>query len=572
MWKQMGIKPELRNHPEFQSALVRLGIWLFGAAYIGLGAVTGYYRVNLTYYFTLFFVYLTVFLGLAADVALRPERRFRRYLALALDVSAVSLAIFLTREAISPFFLIYIWIFISYGTRYGKRYLVAASLFSVLAYNLVLVELNEWQRHTFEAFFFLLLLVLLPLYQFSLLRKVQQARLEAERANQAKSDFLSTMTHELRTPLSGVIGMTQLLEGTQMTPEQREYVRSITGSAHLLRALIGDVLDLSKIEARKVHLEHQPFKPSAVVLEVCNVLQGQALEKGLELVCEIDSRLPRELVGDQLRVRQVLFNLVGNAVKFTERGQVVVRCGVAEGDRDLPRPHLALEVEDSGVGIAADKLPRIFDSFWQADDSTTRRYGGSGLGTTIARDLTRLMGGAIGVASEEGKGSRFWVKLPLLPEGFTPAEPDFPRALRGRSALLFETNTASRHATLKACAALGIEVHPIEGIGQLSRLTERKGSVDLIILADSPAGEDLDALLSLLHQVLGEATPFMMLTYASRRTDVQRNCLHCLNKPFSPDQLAKFLVRLISGGAQIRCNHPASRVPNPIGRRISEFW
>jgi len=556
------IRPEWRSHPEFQSALVRLGLWLFGAAYIGLGAWTGYYRVDVSYYLTLFFGYLAVFVALAVDVALHPTRRFRRYLALTLDVSAVSLAIFLTREAISPFFLIYIWIFISYGTRFGKRYLVVASVLSVVAYNLVLVELSEWQRHTFEAFFFLLLLVVLPLYQFALLRRVQQARLEAERANQAKGHFLSTMTHELRTPLSGVIGMTQLLEGTQMTPEQREYVRSISSSAHLLRALIGDVLDLSKIEARKVQIEHLPFRPRPVVLEVCNALQSQALDKGLELVCAIDGRVPDEVVGDQLRVRQILFNLLGNAIKFTERGQVVVRCRVAEGDRELPRSHLLLEIEDSGIGIAADKLPRIFDSFWQADDSTTRRYGGSGLGTTIARDLTQLMGGVIGVASVEGEGSRFSVKLPLLPEGFTPVEPAYPAVLRGRQMLLFEANGASRDAILGACAEMGIHCRAVDSVDGLARITGSGPPIDLAMVADSPRGEDLDTVLGQISRGLRADIPFVLLTYSSRRPDVDRSCVRCLNKPFSPEQLAGVLARVLTGAREHRGSAGGADAPS----------
>lgn len=554
-----------RHHPELQSAAVRLGIWLFAATYTGLGAWTGYYRVDPTYYRWFFFAYLLVFIGLAIDVLRHPTRRWRCYLALAIDISATSLAIFLTREAVSPFYLLYIWIFISYGTRFGKHYLLLASVLSMLAYNLVLIALDEWHRHAFEAFFFLLLLAVLPLYQFVLLRKLEEARLEAERANQAKGDFLSTMTHELRTPLTGVIGMTQLLEGTPLRAEQREYVEAIASSAHLLHALIGDVLDLSKIEARRVQLERVPLSPRAALLEVCGLLQGQALDKGLELVCDIAPEVPAEVQGDPLRLRQVLFNLIGNALKFTAQGQVVVRASVAPPDGEIPHPHLFLEVEDSGIGIPADKLPLVFDGFWQADDSTTRRFGGSGLGTTIARDLTRLMGGAVGVSSVEGQGSRFWVRLPLLPSGFIPRMAEPPALLCGRRVLLYERNSASRQAILRACQDLGVRCETIESPPRLDGLAEA-GPPDLIVVGDSPAGEDLDALRHALHQAFGEGVPVALLTYPRRRTALGP-WTHCISKPFSPETLAEGLSRALGGITSGPAHIPAPGVdvtPTPV--------
>ncbi len=563
------IQRQWRHHPEFQSAGVRLGIWLFAACYIGLAAWTGYYRVDLAYYEWLFPGYLLLFVGLAIDVVRHPTRRWRRYLALGIDVSATSLAIFLTREAVSPFYLLYIWIFISYGTRYGKHYLSVASVLSLLAYNLVLIALGEWQRHSFEAFFFLLLLAVLPLYQFSLLRKLEEARQEAERANQAKGDFLSTMTHELRTPLTGVIGMTQLLEGTALRPEQREYVDAIASSAHLLHGLIGDVLDLSKLEAHRVRLERVPLSPGALILEVCTILEGQAIEQGLELVCEVAPEVPAEVEGDPLRLRQVLLNLVGNGLKFTTEGQVVVRCAVAPPDGQVSRTHLLLEVEDSGIGIPADKLGQVFDGFWQADDSTTRRFGGSGLGTTIARDLTRLMGGTIGVAGEEGKGTRFWVKLPLLPEGFVPYPREPPALFVGRRILLYERNAAGRRALLEACQGLGLQCQAIGQPEELQGLAGTGPPPDLILVADSPRGEDLDGLQRSVHQAFGEGVRLLLLSYARRRASARPRWSHRINKPFTPETLAEGLIVALRGKRASGPTTPTPRVaasgtPDPL--------
>ena len=293
------LNPELRGNTEFQSALVRMVMWVFGVSYVGLGALTGYYQVDIDYFVTLCSIYLVAFTGMLFSVAKRPVWTGRCYVGLSLDISAVSLAIFLTKEAISPFYLFYIWIFISAGTRYGRSQLIYASVLSVTAYNLVLIGLGEWQRHTFEAIFFLLLLVLLPLYQYSLLRKLQDARLDAERANKAKGDFLAVMTHELRTPLTGVLGMSHLLTTTSLDAEQRGYLDSILSSAEVLRALIGDILDMSKIDARKLQLESKAFELRATLLEVCAALGAQALDKGLELVVRVDPRIPDSVIGDQ---------------------------------------------------------------------------------------------------------------------------------------------------------------------------------------------------------------------------------------------------------------------------------
>ncbi len=544
------IAPELRHNPEYQSAWVRLGLWFFSVSYIGLGAATDYYRVDVGYYVALFGVFFVIFVGLGVSVFLRPDWPARRYVALVVDVSGASLAIFLTHEAISPFYLLYIWLFISYGTRYGQTHLTVASILSVLAYNGVLIALNEWQRHTFEAFFFLLLLVMLPLYQYSLLRKVHEARQEAERANKAKSDFLATMTHELRTPLSGVVGMTRLLESTRLTPEQRDYLQSISTSVRLLGSLIGDILDLSKIEAHKLRLERVSFDLREAVLEVCNACESQALDKGLELVSRVDPAIPAKVVGDPLRLRQILFNLVGNAVKFTERGEVVVSVMLAPAEEASADRQFLIEVRDTGIGIPREKLVNIFDGFWQADDSTTRRFGGTGLGTTIARDLVELMEGRIEVESKLGVGSVFRIRLPLQADSEDPEVVHAGEEFAGRLAIVYEPNAASRELLTDVCQSLGMDLQPLENIGQLgSMLSHQERPVDLAILADSPAGEDLDGIRMLLGRVLNREVPVLFLTYGSRRLESSEDGVPHINKPFLGRDLRRALLELMQGRA-----------------------
>ena len=543
-----GLPGGIGSNPEFQSALVRLAVWLFGASYISLGALTGYYKVDVPYFLGLFAIFTLVYVGLFVSVLRRPEWNARRYVALSLDIVAISLAIFITREAISPFYLLYIWIFISAGTRYGTSHLLLASVEAVVAYSLVLSALNEWSRHTFEAVFFLLLLVLLPLYQFALLRRVQQAKEEAERANKAKGDFLAFMTHELRTPLTGVMGMTELLKTTRLDVEQRDYVQSIAASAQVLGTLIGDVLDFSKIDAQRLKLEEIPFDLRALLREVCEVLESLALSGGVEMLCEVATEVPATVTGDQLRVRQILFNLTGNAVKFTSDGEVRVRVGVRPAEAGIGEAHLLFEIEDTGIGIPPDKLGEIFESFSQADESTTRRFGGSGLGTAIAKQLTLLMGGTIGVDSVEGEGSRFWVRLPLL-GGVLNEAPASRRRLHGRRALVVEVNSAQRALICAALGREGIDCRAVAGPQELKGPdgTDSRGpwEPDLLVIADHLRRLDLEAVRAQTAKALGADRPCLFLTCAARHPAGPPERTRWLGKPCLAEDLVAAVEDLL---------------------------
>ena len=532
------------QNPEFQSALVRLAVWVFGSGYISLAALTGYYEVDVPYFLTLLTIFTLVYVGIFVSVLRRPEWNARRYVALSLDIIAISLAIFITREAISPFYLLYIWIFISAGTRYGTRHLVLASVEAVFAYSLVLIALDQWTKHTFEAVFFLLLLVLLPLYQYALLRRVQEAKDEAERANKAKGDFLAFMTHELRTPLTGVLGMTELLKTTSLDGEQREYVQGIANSATVLGALIGDILDLSKIDAERLKLEQAPFDLRVVVRDVGAALESLAVAGGVELICNLAPQVPAMVVGDQLRVRQIIFNLLGNAVKFTQEGQVEVRVGVRPAEAGVDSPHLFLEIEDTGIGIPADKLPHIFESFSQADISTTRRFGGSGLGTTIARQLVLLMHGTIGVESVEGEGSRFWVRLPLLGD-LLPAAPPPAGRLSGRRVLVVEVNPTQRGVICAALTREGMVCDAVAVPGEVATLGLRVAHLDLIVLADHLRRLDLAAVRAEVNTTIGGTPPCLFLTCAARRAEGQGPDVGYLGKPFLAEDLMAAVERLL---------------------------
>jgi PAS domain S-box-containing protein len=240
-------------------------------------------------------------------------------------------------------------------------------------------------------------------------RELQESLKRAEEANKAKGDFLANMSHELRTPMNGVLGMAQLLADMPMDSEQREYVSTINSSAESLLMLLNDILDFSKIEAGALLLENIPYSPADAIRHTANLLAVNATGKGVDFFCECDSNLPAHIMGDPGRLRQVITNLLGNAIKFTDRGHVGVQARLLEQDGT---PWLHVRVEDTGLGIPAGKLHEIFEKFTQADASITRRFGGTGLGLAISKQLVALMQGTIGVESVEGKGSTFWFSIP----------------------------------------------------------------------------------------------------------------------------------------------------------------
>jgi signal transduction histidine kinase/DNA-binding response OmpR family regulator len=318
----------------------------------------------------------------------------------------------------------------------------------------------------------------------ALVTDLAQRNQELQELTRLKSEFLATMSHEIRTPLSGVIGMTGLLMDTTLTPEQREYVETIRDSGDALLEIINDILDFSRIEAGRVRLETLEFSPRYVIEEAAELFAEAAANKGLELILDVDPDIPDVVIGDAGRVRQVLINLIGNAIKFTESGEVVVRANREETKG--PGVAIHFEVADTGIGLSTEEEARVFAVYPQVDSSTTRRHGGTGLGLAIARMLTQLMGGEIGVQSEKGKGSRFWFKALFREAAARGRSSQVMTQLSGTTVAIIDDNRTNRTILERYIKSWGMRGRSFtsgdEALREMHRTAQRDDAFEVAIV------------------------------------------------------------------------------------------
>jgi len=425
------------------------------------------------------------------------ESPTRRVLASLADFATVTCYMAYFGEGAAPLFLMYVWMTFANGFRFGRQYLLISLGLGVAGFSAVLWLSPFWRVHLGIGYGLLFGFAALSLYVQSLVTKLFDALARAEAANQAKRRFISVVSHEMRTPLNAIIGMADLMRDTRLNREQADMLQTLRGSSNVMLRLVEDVLDFSKIEAGKLVLAHVNFDLYALVNSTCRIVSAQAASKGVEFVVSIMPEVTPAVRGDAHYLRQVLINLAGNAVKFTEQGSVTVHVSAQEATDAKIR--LKFSVRDTGIGIAPEAQARIFESFAQGDQSTTRRFGGTGLGTTIAKQLVELMGGRIGLESAVGLGSTFWFEIELDVQPGQPAA--LPSALAGARVMLIgfpEEQRMTLEEALAGWGAVPVAASGIEpGVARLvAEISLARPYHSALLYA---AGEDLDLAQRFKH-------------------------------------------------------------------------
>lgn len=362
--------------------------------------------ITLAYYFGALLI--------AMALLIYPKRSpVRRVAGSVLDMGSLSIVMYLSGSDSIYLFVLYLWVILGNGFRYGLNYLYTSQLVAVLGFFAATTWGEYWQAEYTGAISasLLFLLALIPAYSAFLIKKLHKAIDDSKQANEAKTKFLARMSHELRTPLNGVIGLGDLLRETKLDKEQHDLVKTMHQSAYTLLGLIEKVLDISKIEAGKLAISHEQLDLHILVNSVVSIQSTIGAAKGLSVVCTMGSNVPFLLKGDEQHLKQVLVNLIGNAIKFTDEGSVKLQVKKIQQNND--QAIIRFEVKDTGIGIAPALLPKVFDDFTQVSGKAQSTVGGTGLGTTISKELVELMGGQIGVESELNTGSLFWFELPF---------------------------------------------------------------------------------------------------------------------------------------------------------------
>lgn len=555
---------------EREQALIRVGIGFLLLSYYAVVPIYFEHEARMPDTGSLVLLFLLTVLLLLHVLAYPGDKSWRRLAGASMDVSAITYFFFNSDAAAVPMYALYLWVIFGNGFRFGPRYLHYSLGLSLAGFGLAMYSLPQWRSNPSLAWGLWVGMLAVSLYVSHLIQRLRKALETAEAANMAKRRFVSSVSHELRTPLNAIIGMGALMRMSRLDHDQQGMLAALEDASRLMMTLIEDVLDFSKIEAGKASLEIIHFSLQDLMESVVGLLRFQAEAKGLKLEYSLPVDLPAALRGDQHHLKQILVNLLSNAIKFTHAGEV--QCTVSRLQGDAQGTFLRFEVRDTGIGIALAAQARIFDSFTQADDSTTRRYGGSGLGTTIAKQLVEFMGGRIGLVSAPGKGSLFWFELPFLCEAGVPdgsrlahAPPQEPQpaanliptgpAARPLRVLVAEDNPTNAMLLQRILERVG---HTFEMVGDGEQALDRLTTTDFdIALLDinMPVMSGLDAVRAYRYMApRGRHIPIAIFS-ADASVDTREECLRVgvdayLTKPVQMNKLLATMEQLTG----VRCS------------------
>ncbi|HFK2920239.1 TPA: response regulator [Stenotrophomonas maltophilia] len=508
-WSRLRLRLSQRQDSEHGQQIVRIVLISLILAYVLLPAP----RHDLPHeqYVGVLAIVLT---GLSLSLLLfgwllwRPGRSDpRRVLGMLADYGLIAAGMVQMGEPLAWVYIVVMWVTVGNGMRFGNHYLYVAVAMAMVSFGSTVLLTPYWERNFRLAIGLWLGLAAVPLYFSTLLRQLTEAMAEARRASEAKSRFLANMSHEFRTPLNGLNGMTEVLATTRLDDEQRECLNTIQASSRSLLALVEEVLDISAIEAGKLRVVAEDFALTDVIQAIGLILLPQAKAKRLDYRVKVADGVPPRLRGDVGHLRQILLNLAGNAVKFTDHGRVELRVGVVHADTS-GAVRLRFDILDTGIGVPPAMRPRLFDAFEQADVSMARRHEGTGLGTTIAKGLVEAMEGEIGYLDNPPRGSHFWVELPFAPPqpmvpGAVPTLAGGDETVQSGNVIAFADPFLRHRARVRSMQILVADDHEANRM-VLQRLLQKAGHRVLCVdggeaVLDALADSEFDAVIVDLH-------------------------------------------------------------------------
>lgn len=581
----------LANRPDTEhgQALVRLAMLVLVVAYLQL-VVSG--RPDIAQELRLSQQLLAVEFGVCflilAWLLARPGVSYpRRVLGMIADYTLMGVGLYLLGDLLAWMYVVILWVTVGNGLRYGPSWLYLAIGFAAVSFGAVLATTPYWQQNLWLGGGLLIGLAAVPLYLSSLLRQLVQATEAAQAASRAKSRFLANISHELRTPLNGILGMSELLSTTPLTSEQRDSAEVIRTSARALQMLVDEVLDLSSMEAGKFRRTDADFSLAELMRGIELMLGPGARAKGLAFGIKTGDDVPVQLHGDGNHLRHVLVNLMSNAIKFTDAGQVSLDVERLPREDGQGAAWLRFSVRDTGIGIAQSAQQRIFEAFEQADGGRGRRFGGTGLGTTIAKALAEQLGGSIGLDSQPGKGSHFWVDLPFaVPEptvdqgnviAFSDPFVRHRARVRPMRILVADDQSANLMVMRRLLEKAGHRAQVVDDGEEVLSAMEAQSFDAVVIDLHMPGGSGLEVLKQARFMEAGRRrTPFIVLT-ADATPEARAECERAgafayLTKPVVVDRLLVQLAAIADGldPDRMRPEVPASDPGATDGSVISQ--